>query len=286
MTQSISPGNRRPVLSPLEWDARRQAVRSTPDLVAFWSFQPDERSPFDAEVGGYSLRPRGSIQLISPGVFGPSAVLLRRGQWLELPRSEVSALDVSGPLAKVSVVSWIVRHAQPDRRCEAVAGMWDETRSKRQYCLFLNLPIRETRDEVGGHVSAAGGPTPPFAWCTEASVGATAVTWNQWHTIGFTYDARQVISYLDGGADIRPNSNPFIHDAGLLSAGTCGSAFTVGAVHNKGAYGNWFAGVVAGVSVFSRALSPRAMRRLAFVDASTPTERTLRLPPTTDEGQD
>jgi hypothetical protein len=203
----------------------------------------------------------GNLTQQAEGPFG-GAIQFRPPGWLEIPRHRIRSLDIGGVDAEVTVAAWLNRHHQSGSHCEAIAGLWDETRDRRQYCLFLNLPIWDSADQVGGHVSETGGPTPPFAWCTEAAIGATPVSHGEWHTAAFTYDGEHVRAYIDGRFDERPQRNPYVHRPGLLDAGPGGSAFTVGAVHRKGEMGNWFAGLLGGVAVFSRALRADEIRGL------------------------
>lgn len=67
----------------------------------------------------------------------------------------------------MTVVAWIKRDVKQYSQCEAVAGMWDETRKKRQYCLFLDLRIWGSSQQAGGHVSGTGGATEGYKYCMD-----------------------------------------------------------------------------------------------------------------------
>jgi hypothetical protein len=173
-------------------------------------------------------------------------------------------LDRHGKEAQVTVVAWVKRERKRDqpKECEAIAGVWNETRALRQYCLFLNLQIYDSSDQVCGHVSSVGGPTPGERWCMDASIGQTPVPFGRWQCVGFTYDGRHARSYLNGDLDRRENRNPYAYEGGLFDGGAEGSDFTVGAVNRGGEMGNWFQGQLGGLAVYDRALRGSEMARL------------------------
>lgn len=41
-----------------------------------------------------------------------------------------------------------------------------------------------------------------------AQLGATEVSREAWHVVGFTYDGKQAVAYLDGVPDARETYNP------------------------------------------------------------------------------
>ncbi len=236
-----------------------------PGLISFWDFA--EAPGSDRVARGphpYRLHEMGRpIARVDGGIFAPHAANLETGDWLRAPRADCPALNLHGPAAQVSVVAWIRRAPQTPVHCEAIAGMWNETERLRQYCLFLNLHIWESSDQVCGHVSSIGGPTPGFKYCMDTSVGATPVPFHAWQCVGFTYDGAFARSYLGGQLDVRPERNPYPYPGGLFDAGPSGSDFTVGAVHRSGVMGNWYAGVLGGLAIFNRALNDAEMAALA-----------------------
>lgn len=236
-----------------------------PDLVAFWDFQEPAGTPRIAR-GHADLalcEANGPISRSADGVFGPYAAQIERGQWLSLPRRAAGALDLSGPTAQVSVVAWVKRSATWSPECEAVAGLWDETRAMRQYCLFLNLRIYNSRDQVCGHVSSVGGPTPGERYCMDAAIGAAPVPVERWQCVAFTYDGASIRAYLQGQLDARPARNPYAYPGGIFAGGEHGADFTVGAVHRGGTMGNFFAGRIGGLAVYRRALTAHELAALA-----------------------
>lgn len=235
-----------------------------PGLIAFWDFQEEPGRPRlsqgAAEYG--LLEGAGPVARVEGGLFGPYAARIDEGQWFYIPRADCPLLDIHGPDAEVTVAAWVKRGKATADNCEAVAGMWNETRRKRQYCLFLNLRIWESHHQVCGHVSAIGGPTPGYRWCMDASIGSSPVPFDQWQFVAFTYDGEYARSYLNGRLDVRPERNPYRYEGGLYDGGEDGADFTVGGVHRLGEMGNWFTGVIGGLAVFGKALSSEQIAQL------------------------
>lgn len=232
-------------------------VLNTPDLIALWNFTSD--APLTSQgAHAYTLQEmNGAVERTPEGVY------LRCGQWFSIPREECPALNIHGENAQVSVVARLKRMRQPETYdCETIAGVWDESRKKRQYCLFLDLPIWDSADQVGGHVSYHGGPTPGHPYCMDAAIGATPVPFDAWSCVGFTYDGEYARAYLNGELDTRDGRNPFHYPHGLFDGGADGADFTVGAVSRSGEPGNFFHGVLAWVVIFNRALSDEEMKQL------------------------
>lgn len=165
----------------------------------------------------------------------------------------------------MTVIAWIKRGLKEEQECQAVAGMWNETNLKRQYCLFIDLKIWESSDQVCGHVSSVGGPTPGFKYCMDAAIGSTPIEINEWLCAAFTYDGSYAKAYLEGRLDVRGDLNPYKYEGGLYNGGDNGADFTVGAVYRKGEMGNWFSGQIGGLAVFNRALSEQEISILGTV---------------------
>lgn len=237
-----------------------------PNLLCFWDFQDTDGQPY-ASKGAYAYTLKsmnGEVERLNEGIFGAQSIYLARGQWFCIPRAECPALNIHGQNAQVTVVAWVKRMSQPETYdCETIAGVWDESRKKRQYCLFLDLPIWDSGDQVGGHVSFDGAPTPDYPYCMDAAIGQTVVPFDVWQCVGFTYDGEYARAYLNGGLDKRAGRNPFYYPQGLFDGGDDGADFTVGAVSRSGEAGNFFHGVIGGIAVYDRALNDDEMRRLA-----------------------
>jgi hypothetical protein len=247
-------------------------IESIPGLVAFWDFQEAMGQPRLSRMPQRLVlqEMKGPIERVDGGVFGPHSARIKRGQWFMIERKDVGALDFHGKDAQVTVAAWIRRGDSSS--WQAIAGVWDETRGKRQYCLFLNAPRGTRADEmkryplqnrIHGHVSAVGGPTPGEQFCITYSSGATEIPLREWHCLAMRYDGHESRVYVDGRLDALEHYNPFPYPGGLFEGGTEGAPFTVGAVHRGGEWGNFFAGQIGGLAVFNRALSDAEMLRLA-----------------------
>lgn len=231
-------------------------------LISLWDFNNNLTAKGAYQ---YELKPMyTSPTFVSASQIGEKSLYLKRGEWLQIPRADCPALNIRGKDAQLSVVAWVKRMPQPPTYdCETIAGIWDESRKKRQYCLFLDLPIWDSKDQVGGHVSYHGGPTPNYKYCMDAAIGKTPVRFDEWHCVGFTYDGTYARAYLDGVLDERDERNPFYYPNGIFDGGDDGADFTVGAVSRSGEAGNFFHGILGGLAVFNSALDNRTMLSLA-----------------------
>jgi len=235
-------------------------------LLSFWNFQGSDREFLRAGgPGEYEIEVMdGDIRRSQEGAFGPNGLLLQDKVWYRVPRKECPLLNRCGDNSELTVVAWIKRYRQERETCEAIAGMWDETRKKRQYCLFLNINITGGRNSVSGHVSSVGGATPGCKYCEDVSVGATPVPYDKWQTVAFTYDCKFAKSYLNGKLDEFGKKNPYPYEGKLFDGGFDGSDFTVGAVNRSGEMGNWFRGILGGLAVYDKALSEKELERISY----------------------
>lgn len=240
------------------------SILNHPNLVSFWDFQ--EEAGQEAVAKGphpYRLTEMGGpIERVEGGPFGGHAAQVKFGQWWNLPREACPELNIHGKDAKLTIIAWLKRENRESKGCEAIAGIWNESESKRQYCLFLNLRIWDSADQVCGHVSSVGGPTPGYPYCMTSAIGATPVSKDEWHCAAFTYDGQYAKVYLDGDLDKRENYNPYLYDSGLFDGGGNGADFTVAAVHRSGEMGNFYAGAIGGLAIFREALSPEELAEL------------------------
>ena len=253
-------------------EALPAALAGLDGLVAFWDFREEAGQP-RVSRGPHALalqERNGPVARADTGVFGPHSARIKRGQWFIIERKYIGPLDLHGKDAQVSGVAWVRR---PDPAAwQAIAGGWDETRKKRQYCLFLNAPRGTRADEmvryplanrIHGHVSAIGGPTPGNAFCITYSSGATEIPLREWRCLAMTYDGKASRVYVDGRLDAMEQYNPFPYPDGLFEGGPDGADFTVGAVHRSNEWGNFFGGQIGGLAVFRRALGEAEMQALA-----------------------
>jgi len=243
-------------------------------LICFWNFQEPGGQPRVAQgPHPYALlEQHGPIQRVEDGLFGTGAARLQPGQNFSIPRADCPALDIHGPEAQVSLIVWLRRRVSAGKGCQAVAGMWNEYQ-RRQYCLFLNLRIWDSAEQVGAHVSSIGGATPGYRYCMDAAIGATPVPFDTWQCVAMSYDGAYARAWLNGRLDERGDRNPYRYEGGLFDPGERGADFTVGAVarpDNVDAprtagedIGNQYHGDLAGLAVFDRALTADEMATLA-----------------------
>ncbi len=237
-----------------------------PGLVAFWTFKRSA-DHYTATAGeAYTLRSQsGLLDVVHEdlGPLGGAALDLREGQWLNIPRRDCPKLDIHGPDGHLTVIAWIKRRRTASPHCEFIAGQWNESRRGRQYGLFLNIGVWGQTDQICGHLSNVGGPTPGYKYCMDGPVGATVVPWDGWSVVAMSYDGHCGYAWLDGTLDARPGLNPYSMAGGLNDGGPHGSDFTVGAVDRSGEIGNYFTGLLAGLAVYRRALTPAEIFALA-----------------------
>ncbi|GAT35258.1 concanavalin A-like lectin/glucanases superfamily protein [Terrimicrobium sacchariphilum] len=241
-------------------------------LVSFWDFQANDFGHVAKGPCNYVLHPNGGrVPLVEDreNPIGPLAAQFGSGAWLDIPRSECPRLNIHGSQASLSIIAWIKRETGPERGCEAISGMWNE-HGLRQYCLFLNLGIHNSSQQVGAHVSSIGGPTPGARYCMDAAIGSTAVPFGEWQFVAMTYDGVYAAAYLNGQLDSRGERNPYHYPGGIFDGGKEGANFTVGAVarpervvmrdghpiEEGHVHANLFHGLVGGLAVFERALVP------------------------------
>jgi len=241
-------------------------------LICFWNFQEPAGQPRVAQgPHGYALvEQNGPIERVDDGPFD-GAARLKPGQFFNIARADCPALDIHGADAQVSLIVWL-RRAKGGRGCEAVAGMWNEYK-RRQYCLFLNLGIWDSSQQVGAHVSSIGGATPGYKYCMDAAIGETKVPFESWQCCAMSYDGTFAKAWLNGRLDERGDRNPYRYEGGLFDPGEHGADFTVGAVSRPNNVdkqqagvediGNQYHGDLAGLAVYNRALTDAEMLALA-----------------------
>ncbi|HEU5141379.1 MAG TPA: hypothetical protein VFT51_15505 [Bacillales bacterium] len=247
------------------------------DLIAFWDFSERE-APYFAKAGvdQFPLQIGGTAPAqVEALPFGKGLKFNGSSDYLKLELDEDKALNVAKSGDEVTVVAWVNRPTTSRNRNTFIAGMWqeDDNNPKRQYGLFASLPMYGGDNRVCGHVSKTGGASPNLPYSRDYSACGAVIGKDIDRCIGFTYDGCEVKSYVDGIADIRstytepdaPNGegltyskNPYFFDLGLNRT-TSVSDFTVGAVKLTPGMGNFFDGVISGLAVFRRALTPDEM---------------------------
>lgn len=254
-------------------------VMTTPGLVALWDFKEKpggERKAIGR--GAFPLREmNGKIDRAKEGPLSGYSAKLDGTNYLLLPHSATGALNIYGMNRGVTVMAWVKWTGE---QVGFVGGMWNEYQDggKRQYGLFVSLPYYNGKDQVCGHISQTGKPTPPFPYSIDYSASRQVVPKNEWACVAFTYDGRYIRSYLNGTFEervpelinhttgfegypdgITQSKNPYFFPDGI---GDNGSDFTVGAVLLKAGMGNFFKGLIGGLAVFNRALTEEEMMRL------------------------
>lgn len=250
------------------------AVLRVENLVSFWRFQEEPGTARVAEGRFEAVLLEGNekpVARANEGLFGEFSLSLKQGEWLRIPREKLGPLDIHGPEAQVTLIAWVKREA--NSYWQAVAGVWNESHSGRQYMLFLNaraatdsrtLDRVDCKNRIHGHISALGGKTPGHEVWKQYASGASEVPMSSWHMLAMTYDSKHIRLYLDGKLDAWEHFNPFPYDEGIFDGGENGSEFTVGANHVREVENNNpFGGKIAGLAVFDRALDEDELAELA-----------------------
>jgi hypothetical protein len=250
----------------------------TKSLIALWDFKEVEGQHRKSLRGDFDLaETNGAVPRRPEGPLSGYSAYFGAGPYLSLANAKTGALNIFGPKQGVTVMAWVKWTGE---QTGFVGGMWNEYQDggKRQYGLFVSLPHYNGKNQVCGHISWTGKPTPPFPYSSDYSASAQEVPANQWACIAFTYDGTYIRSYMNGqfvarekelilntqGFEGYPNGliqskNPYYFPSGM---GNNGSDFTVGAVLLKRGMGNFFRGQIAGLAVFNRALKSSEIRRI------------------------
>ncbi len=245
------------------------------NLVALWDFS-EEAGCNRESVGmrNFPLKEYGShIARTDDGPISGFSGSFKNSSFLSLPNDETAELNIYGSNKEVTVLAWIKWDINTG--IAFICGLWDEYTDggKRQYGLFVNLPKYNGKNNVCGHISKTGKPTPPFPYSIDYSASKQTVVVGDttWNPIGFTYDGYQVKSYCNGIflkreveliADTKgfpgyenglyASKNPYIFPFGM---GNNGANFTVGGNLIHSGYSNFFNGKIAGIAVFDRVLT-------------------------------
>lgn len=254
-------------------------LESSKDLVALWAF--DERAGKARKASGKGRFPlkevEGKVERLPEGPISGYSIQLDGTNYLQLPNSKLGELNIYGDQKEITLMAWVKWTGE---QTGFVGGVWNEYQDggKRQYGLFVSLPHYNGRNQVCGHISKLGKPTPPFPYSIDYSASEQEVPANVWSCIAFTYDGYYIKSYLDGefkprepelikntqGFEGYPKGlfqrkNPYYYPEGM---GNNGSDFTVGAVLLKSGMGNFYKGQIGGLAVFDRALSESDIQKL------------------------
>ncbi|WP_158860604.1 LamG domain-containing protein [Lunatibacter salilacus] len=246
-------------------------ITSIDGLIALWDFSENPGEPRMARgVGEFPLREmKGPVERIAEGPLSGFSASMKDSAYFSIPYTETGRLNIHGKNQGVTVLGWV----NWEGKTGFVGGMWNEYTDggKRQYGLFVHLPHYNGAEQVCGHISWTGKPTPPFPYSSDYSASKETLTKGSWHFVAFTYEGTEIRSYLDGKFEAREpelirntagfdglpdgvieSKNPYYFPDGM---GDNGSDFTVGAVVLSRGLGNFFEGKIGGLAVFDRALS-------------------------------
>lgn len=249
-------------------------------LAAFWNFKEKSEDKYYAVTNRNLglIDVNNSIHTVEEGPLWDSSISFDGKSYLMIPNQDMGKLNITG---SVTVLAWIKWEGNTN---SFIAGPWNEYQDggKRQYGLFVSLPHYNGRDQVCGHISKTGKPTPPFPYSIDYSASKQIVPTKEWCCVGFTYDGEYIKSYLNGVFEAREpelidhtkrfegypdgliqSKNPYYFPDGI---GDNGSDFTVGAVLLKSGMGNFFKGQIGGIAVFSRALSEEEMKEVSITN--------------------
>lgn len=240
-------------------------------LIALWDFSENPGESREAKgVEKFPLMEmKGPVERVAEGPVSGYSAYLKDSAYFSIPHAETGRLNIHGKDQGVTVMGWV----NWEGKTGFVGGMWNEYTDggKRQYGLFVHLPHYNGAEQVCGHISWTGKPTPPFPYSSDYSASKQTLTKGSWHFVAFTYDGNEIRSYLDGKFEAREpelirntagfeglpdgiveSKNPYFFPDGM---GDNGSDFTVGAVVLSRGLGNFFEGKIGGLAVFDRALS-------------------------------
>jgi hypothetical protein len=255
-----------------------EKILKTKGLVALWDFKEEEgHSRLAYGKGEFPLSEvNGTIPRISDGPLSGFSAKFGNQAFLSLPNDKTGDLNIYGENQGVTVVAWV----KWEGNTGFVGGMWNEYQDggKRQYGLFVSLPHYNGEDQVCGHISYSGKPTPPFPYSIDYSASKQTVEKNEWQFIALTYDGTWIKSYLNGVFEPRDpelikntkgfegypdgliqSKNPYYYPDGM---GNNGSDFTVGSVLLSRGMGNFFVGQIGGLAVFNRAIDDKEIHGL------------------------
>lgn len=253
------------------------AIARIQNLLCFWDFQEGANGHLQSRGKyAYTLQEKnGAIEQVGGGIFGPSSLQVKKGQWLMIPRSDCPGLNLHGKQS-VTIIAWVQR--QNDGFWQYIAGMWNERDAKRQYALFTSghmqsdyttLQRTPVRFRAHGYVSDVGGATADRPYCFSYGTGKTTLEKNRWYMLAFTFDQEAIRVYCDGVLDENANANPFRWSKPIFDGGRDGSDFTVAqralpkwpgypAVEAP-THGEGFGGLLGGLAVFDRSITAEEM---------------------------
>ncbi len=261
-----------------------QQLQSYNGLVAFWDFSGYKEGLTSKGQVQIQLQngTKDTLRFVDEGPISGSSILLDGTDYLYIPYEKTGKLNIK--TNEVTVIAWVKWTGE---QIGFVGGMWNEYQDggKRQYGLFVSLPHYNGKNQVCGHISKTGKPTPPFPYSIDYSASKQEVAPNEWTCIAFTYDGEYIRSYHEGIFEEREpelinntkgfegypdgliqSKNPYYYPDGM---GVNGSDFTVGAVFVNNKMANFFKGQIGGLAVYDRALSNDEIKEISRRDYSS-----------------
>lgn len=145
-------------------------------LIAYWDFSDKE------DIGKSKGKFKGSlttcghpVTVLDDGPLSGKSILFDGKSYLTLPYSQTGELDILNN--QVTILAWVKWTGE---QTGFICGMWNEHENggKRQYGLFVSLPHYNGHDQVCGHISKSGKPTPPFPYSIDYSASKQKVPHN------------------------------------------------------------------------------------------------------------
>ncbi len=142
---------------------KMEQLKSTKGLVAFWDFKEEAGQARQAwGKGTFPLAEMdGTIPRLNEGPLSGYSAQFGSGAYLSLSSAQTGALNIYGPKQGVTVLAWVKWTGE---QTGFIGGLWNEYQDggKRQYGLFVSLPHYNGKNQVCGHISLTGKPTPPI----------------------------------------------------------------------------------------------------------------------------
>ncbi|MEX0882328.1 MAG: hypothetical protein WDZ72_02535 [Cyclobacteriaceae bacterium] len=131
-------------------------------LVAFWDFKEESRSQRKAiGVADFPLHEmNGPVRRADEGPISGYSAVLKNEVYFSIENAAAGALNIKGKNQGITLLAWV----KWEGKTGFVGGMWNEYTEggRRQFGLFVDLPHYNGADQVCGHISYSGGPTPLF----------------------------------------------------------------------------------------------------------------------------
>ena len=154
-------------------------IKETNGLVALWDFKEKEaRKRKAVGMAKFPLKEiNGTLPRINEGPLSGFSARFGNKAFLKIENAKTGALNIYGDGQGVTVLAWV----KWEGNTGFVGGMWNEYKDggKRQYGLFVSLPHYNGENQVCGHISKTGKPTPPFPYSIDYSASKQVIAKNE-----------------------------------------------------------------------------------------------------------